>query len=323
MESTSLAAKQWRERVTAVLELALTAPSTRNTQPWIFEWIDGEVRVRGDPSRQQKFADANRRELDISLGCLIENLSCAAEHARFTIHVDLVPDPRDAWLAARVRFEDGGEASSVRARFGHDVLRARHTEHGEFASGSVNASVAGRVRASGDGAEVHVEFLDTTAREACARLVDEADRRLFADSAWRRELAERLASGELGPPRWIGGLIGFGLEHHDFGPKTASSEAQRVREAPYVGVIATRDDTFDSRLRAGMSLERIWLSATIEGLALQPLSGPLEIEELRERCAVECIARGWIVQQLFRLGRAHVSGHRRSSRRPLDAVLRV
>lgn len=307
----------------AVLEVALSAPSTRNTQPWSITQRGDELFVRGDPARAQCIADANRRELDLSLGCLLENLVCALEHGSIGVELELVPEPADAWLAARLRLVAGSGVSRGRVRFTHRVLLARHTEHGEFAPGYVDVAAARCVQDHGvDGVHLRL-FAADEAREALASLVEEADRRLFANPSWKSELAERLASGEMGPPRWIGALVGLGLKHLDVGPRAATNEAARVRAAPLVGVVATRDDGFEARLRAGMALERVWLAATDSQLGLQPSSGPLELDDLRDRCSAELVGPGWTAQALFRLGRAHAGRQRRSTRRPLDEVLRV
>lgn len=312
-----------RSELRAALEIALSAPSTRNTQPWSITQRDDELLVRGDPTRVQRIADAGRRELDLSLGCLVENLVCALEHASIGVELELVPDATDAWLAARLRLVADRGVSRNRVRFTHRVLLARHTEHGDFAPGYVDVAAARSVQDHGvDG--VHLRLLAAEhAREALASLVEEADLRLFADPSWTEELAERLASGDMGPPRWIGALVGLGLKHLDVGPRTATNEAARVRAAPLVGVIATRDDGFEARLRAGMALERVWLAATDSQLGLQPLSGPLELDDLRDRCAAELVGTRWTGQALFRLGRTHAGKQRRSTRRPLDEVLRV
>lgn len=312
-----------RGELRAALEVALSAPSTRNTQPWSITQRDDELLVRGDPTRVQRIADADRRELDLSLGCLVENLVCALEHASIGVELELVPEATDTWLAARLRLVADRGVSRNRVRFSHRVLLARHTEHGDFAPGYVDVAAARCVQDHGvDG--VHLRLLAAEdAREALASLVEEADRRLFADPSWKEELAERLASGEMGPPRWIGALVGLGLKHLDVGPRTATNEAARVRAAPLVGVLATRDDGFEARLRAGMALERVWLAATDSQLGLQPLSGPLELDDLRDRCSAELVGTGWTAQALFRLGRAHAGRQRRSTRRPLDEVLKV
>lgn len=311
------------DAIRAALEVALTAPSTRNTQPWSIMQRGDSLFVRGEASRAQSVADADRRELDLSLGCLVENLVCALEHAGIGAELELVPDPGDAWLAASVRLVDGVGVSGHRARLAHRVLRERHTEHGDFAPGYVDVAAARRVQESGSGSGVHLQlFAADETREALAKLVDEADRRLFADPAWKAELAARLASGEMGPPSWLGALIGLGLKHLDVGARAATSEADHVRHAPLVGVVATRDDGFEARLRAGMALERAWLTATDERLGLQPTSGPLELVDLRARCSAELVGAGWTVQALFRLGRAHEGRPHRSTRRPLLDVVR-
>src|SRR3990167_6896783 len=63
-----------------ILNYAPLAPSTHNTQPWLFE-IQGNVcRVYIDKNKTIVYGDPKGRDLFISIGCMLENLVIASRH---------------------------------------------------------------------------------------------------------------------------------------------------------------------------------------------------------------------------------------------------
>ena len=57
------------EKLTFLLRYAILAPSSYNTQPWRFNISGNEIDVFADRSRWLQVADADQRELYLSLGC--------------------------------------------------------------------------------------------------------------------------------------------------------------------------------------------------------------------------------------------------------------
>jgi len=76
-----------------------------------------------------------------------------------------------------------------------------------------------------------------------------------------------------------------------------------------------------AQMESGQVLERIWLTATVQGLGLQPLSAPLELPVLRQELNRAFGARLPWAQQLVRIGRPRHQGGHRTPRRQLDEVL--
>src|SRR5512137_2483946 len=68
------------EMLVHLLKYAILAPSSHNTQPWMFNVSDDKILVFADQSRWLSVADPDRREMYISLGAAIENLIISAEH---------------------------------------------------------------------------------------------------------------------------------------------------------------------------------------------------------------------------------------------------
>src|SRR3989344_5304350 len=69
-----------KEKIKFLLNYAILAPSTHNSQPWLFKIDNSSCKIFYDPRKAIKEADPVERDLYISFGCLIENLVIAAKY---------------------------------------------------------------------------------------------------------------------------------------------------------------------------------------------------------------------------------------------------
>ena len=60
-----------REKLAFLLNYAILAPSSHNSQPWKFNVSDDEISLYADRSRWLSVADADKREVYISLGAAL------------------------------------------------------------------------------------------------------------------------------------------------------------------------------------------------------------------------------------------------------------
>ena len=68
-------------QIREIIRYATLAPSGHNTQPWRFAVSGNTIRLLPDFSRRLPAVDPQDRELWISLGCALENLTLAAQSA--------------------------------------------------------------------------------------------------------------------------------------------------------------------------------------------------------------------------------------------------
>jgi nitroreductase len=87
-----------------------------------------------------------------------------------------------------------------------------------------------------------------------------------------------------------------------------------------MGLLTSLANDRGSQVRAGQAFERLALTATSMGVALQPMSAVLELPLTRAAVA-ELLPEEVFPQHVFRLGYAQRE-RRRSRRRPLADVLR-
>lgn len=79
--------KENKEKVRFLLNYAILAPSTHNTQPWLFKIKDESCEIYKDNKLNLTYADPLGRDLYISIGCAIENLILASKY--FKVYKDI------------------------------------------------------------------------------------------------------------------------------------------------------------------------------------------------------------------------------------------
>jgi nitroreductase len=313
------------EMLNELVAAAIMAPSMHNTQPWRFRFEPASqtISLYADPERMLRVADPAGRALHISCGAALLNLRLAVAVAGRQPVARLLPDPGQPLLLAAVRLAGPGQAQEEELEL-YSAMPARCTNRSPFSTRRVPPGVLAELAEAAriEGAVLHFPYRQEVSR--LMRLVQDAERELLADPAYRAELA-----------RWVGGARGReGIPDNALGPR-APSGVTPVREftpgrpgpvhyawfedEPQLAVLSTFFDERADWLRAGQALERVLLVATTRGIAASPLTQPLEVADT------------WLVrdpqsgmeypQMILRLGYGLPVS--RAPRRPVGEVLDV
>ncbi|MFC4549850.1 nitroreductase family protein, partial [Halorussus sp. GCM10023401] len=317
------------EKARHLLRYAVLAPSSHNTQPWLFTVSDDRVEVYADRDRWLTVADPDKRELFLSVGAALENLLVAAEHFGMGHDVEYFPGSESnhaatVTLSERDRSDDTDESTSAReSASAHesaspnessprdsrlfDAIPRRRTNSGRYQERTIPREDLRALRELCVEEDIAVQFVtDPADKGAVADLVERATRRQFADPAYRRELARWVGRGAFGdsfPEAKVGKVL---LRYLNVGRQQGRSDAALVRDSPVLVVIRTVGDRRTAWVRAGQVFERASLLATVLGLQTHPMSAPLEEPALRRELSDLLGAaddgREWPPQHLFRLG---------------------
>ena len=285
-----------REKLHFFLRYAILAPSTYNSQPWLFRVGDEVVDVIADFARELHCVDPYRRELIMSCGAVVCNLRAAAANFGYATSLTMFPAPTRKDLVARVRVT-GALLPSVeqRVRFRAIATRRRNVVCFDNAppSGALLMELAERAKRFGAWLAY---FNAPELKEAVVRLISEAGRLQMNDAAFRAELArwtrepgDVRADGipcdwhqgasslsEFGAPVWspATGSIGAG-EYH------AAHVRQRVGSPPLLAVVGTTTDTPEAWLAAGQALLEAELQARTAGVWFTDFNQPIQHPGLR------------------------------------------
>jgi len=306
------------QRLRSLVEQAILAPSSHNTQPWMFRIDGGRMELHADRTRALPVNDPHDRELTLSAAAALLNARLAAEHAGSRLDVVLLPEGDGSDLLARATLVGDGVADG--SLFA--AIADRRTYRRDFADREVPTDVlAALARAAADEG-ARLELLGPDPRAALVSLVAEGDRRLFADPRWRRELASWMHPRRRGEglvvPELAAPAMRLVVSHFDVGRSTAGKDAKLAQRSPVLAVLATNADTTGDWMAAGQALERVLLTATAAGLQASYLNQPVQVEQLRPRVADLLDGLG-VPQLVLRLG--YPSKELPAApRRPVDAV---
>jgi hypothetical protein len=312
--------KTLNEKLTFLLNYAQLAPSSHNSQPWQFSVQDSEVHLYPDLKYWLKVADPERRELYISLGCALENLLVAAEHFHLGYQASFFSDREGKEHFASVTFTEDSPTANTRDPSLFNAILQRRTNREPFQSRLIPKEELLQIKAAWLEKDLHLHFIaNIEQKRQLARMVTTADKILFANPAYRSELADTLGEGAFGNKWPWSRLTQFIVRQFNLGTRIGKQNAQHLMSTPVLVVLSTSSEDAINQIKIGQLYERIALTATKLGLSVQPLSQILEIPSQRQELASLLPDSGLLPQQFFRLGyTAQVTA--RTPRRPVQQL---
>ncbi|MSP68151.1 MAG: hypothetical protein EXQ96_08720 [Alphaproteobacteria bacterium] len=288
-----------------IVQAAVLAANPHNTQPWGFDVTSDYIDVYADHGRALGPIDPFLRELFIGLGCAIENMVIAATAFGLAPQVVVAPGP----LAAPPAGERYGLVARILLGLGEvgtppllAAIARRHTNRGPYDPGRAlplaTVTAWSRLDEDLDAAVVlvtsaaerarlgHVVLSATRAFVADADLVDASHRWLRTDWGAVQAYRDGLTIDGLGlsfPVTTAAMLLPAPSVEQANHAWLEATEQVHLATAAALGAI-TVADPYDraQTIAAGRLWQRIHLSATLEGIALQPLNQPVEMVD-RER----------------------------------------
>lgn len=295
-----------------MLNYAILAPSSHNTQPWLFRVNGHELDLLADTRRSLPIVDPLDRELVMSCGAALHHLLVAARYFGHEVRVELFPNPEEPNLLARLGLGLTCETSAEEMLL-FSAIQKRRTNRLPFLPDPVPESLLEvlQTTAAASGAWLHY-FRDEESRFRAADLVAEADRQQWHDKAFRRELSNWLTPNS-SPRR--DGIPGYAHGHgdlvsqaeplivrtFDLGKGQAARDRDVALYSPVLAVLGTEADNRFDWLQAGQALSAILLRARVEDVYASFLNQTVEIPHTREGLR-ELIARDGQPQVLLRLG---------------------
>jgi len=293
------------DRMRTLLEAAVRAPSSHNTQPWVFRLSESGISLLADRTRALPANDPDDRELAISCGAALFNIRVAAASIGAEAQVSVLPDQGDDDLLAIVKLNGGPPISDQVSRLYVEIPR-RRTYRKRFAAKRVPESALLELAyaAEHEGAWL-VMLSDEAMRQQVAKLIAEGDAVQWANRSWRRELAAWMHPRRKGDGLTVPGLVApiaqAVVRTFDMGNGIGAKDSQLAEESPVLLVLGTQGDGQADWLKAGQALERLLLTACQSGLQASYLNQPIQTASLRPKLQHSIGSLGF-PQVLLRIG---------------------
>jgi nitroreductase len=292
------------------LRYAVLAPSSHNSQPWLFHLRNNTLELYADRRRACRIADPNDRELILSCGCALFHLRCAMGHFGYLGTVEIFPE-QDPDFVARVGLgtqEDlVGEESTL-----FYAIPQRRTNRQPFKDEPVPGSLLIALQKAAEAEGAWLRILYEEKKSAVADLIAEGDRIQWANKAFRLELSKWIH-----PNRSLAGdgIPGFALgiddllsctgpvvvRTFDMGEGQAAKDHEVATGSPVLMVLGTAEDKPRDWVAGGQALARVLLRARAGDVWASFLNQPTEIPDLRVKLKVLSGHAGF-PQAVLRLG---------------------
>ena len=305
------------EKLRFLLSYAILAPSSHNTQPWLWEIAGDEIALRADFSRQMPALDPEGRELIMSCGASLEHLRIAMHAFGYDDDTTLFPDRAQSNLMARVRLLE--KRLTVPAE--EELFRAipkRHTNRNAFTTQALPETLFKTLCADADGAGAWLHFFTgDDERGTIAALIAAGSDIQACNHEVRGDIANWMSPNDGtrrdGIPGYAQG-ISAGASHiapfwmRIFGSPISSANHNRMLagSAPSLVALVTDGEGPIQWLAAGRALSRILLRAAAEGVSASFFSQPIQVDAAwsKLRRLLRTSDRDGFPQLIFRLGYA-------------------
>ncbi len=288
----------------SLIRKAVRAPSSHNTQPWLFRVSESAIDLYADRTRALPVNDPDDRELAISCGCALMNLRVAAAAEGLDVRIEILPAQDEPDLLARISFAGTPGAPAEEAALAA-FIEQRRTYRKRFLPRKVEAAVLDQLieAAKREGAWLRPLATDS-ARQKAADLVAAGDAEQWANPSWRRELAvwmhPRRRGDGLTVPTLAAPVARLVVRTFDMGGGVGAKDRELADASPLLAVLGTDGDRLHDWLLAGQALERVLLVACRHELQASYLNQPIQVASLRPK--LQDLVGAGFPQILLRLG---------------------
>jgi hypothetical protein len=283
-----------------VAECASLAPSVHNSQPWQFIARADTLEVRADPSRRLGYLDPDGRLMHISCGAAVEFARLAVRAEGFDCTVELLPDPADTGLLARVVVGADLDTATLEQALVQAIPR-RYTDRGDYDGRLVPPALITEVRAALATYGVWVKVIDDAAdRTGLALVLADAEAAESMSSDYVDELARWVHPGEDGVPLPAASPAMSNVVT-DMPQRAFVNDGRRLHPGAgppplvirnTVVILGTDGDAPRDWLTAGAGLAWLQLRATVDNVVTQPLGPATDFPAARARLRSELSLRG-------------------------------
>ena len=278
------------DKIKFLLRYAVLAPSTHNSQPWLFKIQKDSCQIFVDRRIYSiKEADPSGRDLYVSFGCLVENLVTASR--RFGV----IKEARfinDGYFISEVSFINLDQ--SVADDSLAPLLRAiieRVNARGIFKSQPVTLEVLAKIQSLAENGVKTYLVTDKDKIKKLANLTSQGLRLAYGRPSFRQEMSNwvhhSLSRKKNGIPGYsfrmslpIYFIFPYLLKKFNIGSKVGKLNEMSIASSPLVTIFTASDDNPHGWFETGRTAERLMLWARVWGMKTSIFVAAIEIGDL-------------------------------------------
>jgi hypothetical protein len=277
------------DQIKFLLNFAILAPSSHNTQPWSFGLSENNISIYKDENRRLPIADTNDRQLFLSLGCTIENILIAADYYGYLSEIEYIDKNTQENLVAVISLTK--KEYNHRSDDSHLIhfISKRKTNRGKYKETYIETNALKEIlslRTENTDINIidHKEKISTLAKVATSASIESMN-----DEEFRRELSKYIRPNitkskigmpgfTLGIPTLISFVFPFLIRRFNM-EKMGEKQNTKLFEnfTPYIAVITTKNDVKADWINAGRIFQHMALVATKYGVSVSPWGAPIQI----------------------------------------------
>ncbi len=281
-----------KDKIRFILNYAILAPSTHNSQPWLYKIKNNTCKVYINPAKILPQADPTGRDLYISIGCFLENLIIAAKY--FGIYSDIkYKIDSEENLVAEVFFSESDEVNEKYK----DLLEAisnRVNTRGIFSNYVDNLETIIKYEKLLSSEIVNLKCVNNKNNiQKIADLTSQGMKMAHSDKEFRLEMSnwmhnnfsnkkDGLPGYSLKMPGLLSFIVPVLISYFNFGRILSKLNYFSIRSAPGIYVLTTNNDDKYSWLEAGRSSERLMLNIIKDNLDFSIYVASIEIGDFRK-----------------------------------------
>jgi hypothetical protein len=275
------------DRIVKILELAVRAPSTHNSQPWLFKIIDNKVEIFFDPKYFLPFADKEGRDLHISIGCMIQNFEIASLVDNLKSFISYGPFDNKTKLAEITLVELNIKPDEL-SQILFEVIPKRVNARGIFRNENIPTNLLEKINSLNNDKEIFIDFF--TNKEDIKKIAGVtalAIKDAYNEKGFRKEMShwmnsnisnkkEGLPGYSLKMPLIISFFIPLLIRYFNIGSLLAKLNVRSISSAPLIVVMSGKDDP-SSWMEIGRLAEKMMLYIQSLGYQTSIYVGSIEI----------------------------------------------
>jgi hypothetical protein len=278
------------ETIKNILSYAIRAPSTHNSQPWLFKLKTSGVDVFYDEKYLLPQADPTTRDMYISIGCMLENMSIASQNLNYLSEINYGPFGEKTKIA-EVYFRPISQISDLDKEL-FNIIPKRVNARGKFLNEKISDDLVKNIDSIiKNDDSIEVDFISSKEKiEKIALITQEAMHIAYNNISFRKEMSKWLNSNfsrkkeglpgySLKMPLLVSIFIPIIVRFFNIGKFLGYLNFKSISTAPLVIIFSSPDDNL-SWLRVGRLAERTMLYVQSNGYQSSIYVGSIEMGNL-------------------------------------------